>query len=170
MPTVPCPGPERQVDANDPVHLLVPTVPRPGPEGQFDTNGPVHILIIDDVPAFLEVVVAEFNSVSGVTATGAVGGVNGLEQLKQQQYSVVLCDIQMPDLSGYEVTQQFRAWEAENRSTRQTILGHTGLEVGSQVMRNAAAAGMDSVLSKPTTFATVASFAGAPQALKGARV
>lgn len=50
---------------------------------------------------------------SGYEVTGISDGESALELLKNNKYDIILMDIQMPELNGYEVTKRFREMEKE---------------------------------------------------------
>ena len=71
------------------------------------TQAPVNILLVDDQPAKLlsyEVVLAELGEVL-IKASSAR---EALEQLLRQDVAVVLIDVQMPDLNGFELAAMIR--------------------------------------------------------------
>lgn len=60
------------------------------------------ILIIDDFEPLLEEVV-EFLSMEGYTALSAKDGAEGIQMALQYTPDLIICDIEMPKLDGYEV-------------------------------------------------------------------
>jgi len=65
------------------------------------------ILVIDDIPAVLDVVqsVLERESYEVITATD---GSSALEQIKIRMPDLILLDLSMPIMNGYEFIEQFR--------------------------------------------------------------
>ena len=66
------------------------------------------ILLIDDDESIL-LAVARVLTVSGFDAVSAPGGVPGLEMIRSAQPDAVVCDVNMPDMDGFEVLRQVRA-------------------------------------------------------------
>jgi two-component system KDP operon response regulator KdpE len=71
----------------------------------------VKVLVIDDDPDILEVVSLTFtmqwHDCQVITATG---GESGLEMVETMHPDVVLLDIMLPDVDGYEVCRQIRSF------------------------------------------------------------
>lgn len=72
-------------------------------------NGtPGHILVVDDTPANLKLLVDVLGA-SGYRVSAAGGGEAALAQIAAAPPDIVLLDIMMPDISGYEVCRRIRA-------------------------------------------------------------
>jgi CheY-like chemotaxis protein len=109
------------------------------------------------VPATaLRVLVVEDNSVNQLVATGmlsALGhaadtaddGLAALEALERTSYDLVLMDVQMPRMDGYEATRALRAREDEDRTL---VIAMTANAVAGERER-CLEAGMDDFLTKP---------------------
>ncbi len=65
------------------------------------------ILAIDDDVLFLEVIL-DLLEEKGFQGTGAQNGRLGLQLAKEHRPDLILCDIRMPGLSGYEVLMALR--------------------------------------------------------------
>lgn len=59
------------------------------------------------------------------SVTAAENGQEALEAFKRSQYDVVLMDIQMPVMGGFESTMRIREYEKENNLTRTPIVALT---------------------------------------------
>ncbi|MBC7803320.1 MAG: response regulator, partial [Candidatus Parcubacteria bacterium] len=66
------------------------------------------ILLIDDDESIL-LAVSRVLTVSGFEVVSAVGGLPGLEMTRSVQPDAVVCDVNMPDMDGFEVLQRVRA-------------------------------------------------------------
>ncbi|MFA0356798.1 response regulator [Vibrio breoganii] len=66
-----------------------------------------------------------------------------VEKAKLQQYAIILMDIQMPVLGGYQATEQIRAFDKQTPIVAMTANAMVGDE------EKAAAVGMDDYLAKP---------------------
>jgi DNA-binding response OmpR family regulator len=67
-----------------------------------------HILCIEDEPEMIELVKLILER-KGFRVTGALGGSKGLEALKQEIPDLILLDLMMPDMDGWEVYRQMKA-------------------------------------------------------------
>src|SRR5882724_5292466 len=68
---------------------------------------PARVLLVDDKPARLlsyEVVL----SVLGVDCVSALSGTEALERLIEQDFAVILLDVSMPEMDGFEVARLIR--------------------------------------------------------------
>lgn len=67
----------------------------------------VHILAVDDDPLNLNVL-AGILSMEPYSITKALSAQEALEQLGSQSWDLVIADVMMPQMSGYELTQRIR--------------------------------------------------------------
>jgi DNA-binding response OmpR family regulator len=73
-----------------------------------------RILIVDDDDAIRALVTTILRR-RGLTADGARNGAEAMEQLKSCRYSLVVLDLMMPRMSGYEMLEQLSAMSPEAR-------------------------------------------------------
>ena len=105
---------------------------------------PPRVLIADDNPQGAELLEA-YLSDSGYDLRSAADGEETLRAVAEWQPDLILLDIMMPRLSGFEVCKRLRA----NPATRDlAVLMITALDQVSDVER-AVEAGTDDFLSKP---------------------
>jgi len=69
-----------------------------------------HILCIEDEPDMIDLI-RLILSRRGFTFDGASGGEEGLRKVRETHPDLVLLDLMMPDLDGWEVYQQMKADE-----------------------------------------------------------
>ena len=69
---------------------------------------PAKILVVDDTPANIKLLV-DVLTVKGFAVTAAISGEDALAKLALELPDLILLDIMMPGLSGYEVCQRLRA-------------------------------------------------------------
>jgi len=67
------------------------------------------ILIIDDDDITRELLAGICGTVPDVEVTTAIDGFDGLVKLMNNEFDLIFCDIHMPEMSGLEVAQAFRA-------------------------------------------------------------
>ncbi len=93
-----------------------------------------------------KMIVLEMLEETGVDVDVAVNGADALEQLQRQHYDLVLMDIQMPVLDGYEATEKIRALGGRYESIPIIAMTAHALEGDSN---KSLEAGMDYHVSKP---------------------
>jgi CheY-like chemotaxis protein len=106
---------------------------------------PLHILIAEDNPINLRFITRLFEQM-GYRPDSAANGLEVLDALSRQHYDVVLMDIQMPEMDGYEATRRIRAdFPAEAQPFIIAVTANAMDEDRNMSIE----AGMDEFLSKP---------------------
>lgn len=70
-----------------------------------------HVLVVDDSPTNRQAAVALLEK-RGYQVSAAVDGIDALEKIASAQPRLVVLDIVLPKLNGYEVLRQLRASES----------------------------------------------------------
>ncbi|MGD2161979.1 MAG: response regulator [Anaerolineales bacterium] len=70
-----------------------------------------RVVCIEDEPEMIDLVRLILGR-KGFHVIGANGGIEGLETVKREQPDLVLLDLMMPDMDGWEVYQQMKADDA----------------------------------------------------------
>lgn len=121
--------------------LLADLQDLPQPGSQFSSQ---QLLIVDDNPTNLSFVRAMLSG-QGISIDFATTGHEALKMASHSRYQLILMDIQLPDLSGIEVTKRIR----QLRHHQQTvILAFTGHALPEEAV-SFRLAGMDDVMTKP---------------------
>jgi signal transduction histidine kinase/CheY-like chemotaxis protein len=107
---------------------------------------PRRVLVIEDNADSFETL-REILELSGHEVAGARDGAEGLERARAFLPDVVLCDIGLPVMDGYEVARSIRADAALGRTTLVALTGYALPED----QRRAAEAGFDRHLAKPAS-------------------
>ena len=76
----------------------------------MENNEAKHILCIEDEPEMIDLIRLILGR-RGFEVIGAGGGKEGLEKMRQSKPDLVLLDLMMPDIDGWEVYQQMKADE-----------------------------------------------------------
>ena len=122
----------------------------PAPEPLPLQTGDLRVLAVDDYDVNLEVLVGQFE-ILGVALDTAINGIEGLNLWRAKPYALVLTDIHMPDMDGFELTRQIRAEEVvRGDRTRTPIVALTANALKGEAER-CLVAGMDDYLTKPLT-------------------
>jgi CheY-like chemotaxis protein len=116
--------------------------------GVADSVGRLKILLAEDNQVNQEVAVRMLERM-GHAVTVVATGKDALEQIQRHRFDVVLMDVHMPEMDGFEATSAIRAWE-KHQGVRTAIIATTANAM--QGDREACLdAGMDGYLSKPVS-------------------
>lgn len=110
-----------------------------------DASHEYTVLVVDDNAQNLELLLAYMEGVPEARVISATNGLEALEQVMAESPDLVLLDIMMPKMSGFEVCKRIKS----DPKTRDIIVVMvTALSETSDVER-AAECGTDDYLSKP---------------------
>ena len=104
-----------------------------------------RVLVADDSPFALELIKAILDKAGCTQLIGAGGGREALVLAGQSRFDVVLLDVTMPDMNGYEVARQLRATEPAPGPVIVMLSGRDIVEVDIAARE----AGADGVMAKP---------------------
>jgi signal transduction histidine kinase/CheY-like chemotaxis protein/CHASE3 domain sensor protein len=105
------------------------------------------VLLVDDHPTN-RMVIARQLALAGYASEAAVDGEDGLEKWRSGRYALLLSDVHMPRLDGYELARAIRDEEARDGRARTPIVALTASALKGEAER-CLAAGMDDYLAKP---------------------
>ncbi|MGH8354096.1 MAG: ATP-binding protein [Pseudomonas sp.] len=126
--------------------LVSPRQPRPAVGSQLASRAP-RLLCVDDNPANLLLVQTLLGDM-GAAVTAVDNGYTALEAVQQEQFDLILMDVQMPGLDGRQTTEAIRQWEAERESGQIPIVALTAHALANE-KRALLQSGMDDYLTKP---------------------
>src|SRR5713226_10031856 len=107
-------------------------------------NIPAKILVVDDTPKNVKLL-ADLLTVKGYSVVTAASGAEALRQVEAEEPDLVLLDVVMPEMSGYEVCRKIR----ENPETGiLPVVMVTALDPGEERIKGIEA-GADDFLTKP---------------------
>jgi CheY-like chemotaxis protein len=109
-------------------------------------------LIVED-SAVISKTTSRMLKKAGYVVDVAENGAIGLDKMKQEVYSVVIMDLQMPIMDGMEATRRIRAFESgdefkSSEKRKQFIIG-VSANGADDVMHDALSSGMDLFVPKP---------------------
>lgn len=104
----------------------------------------MRVLIVDDDPEMV-LVLGLLMKVNGITALTATGGVEGLEKVRADKPDVILLDIMMPDMDGYEVIKELRS----EKSTKEIPVIFITARTDEEYKERAENLGADGYVTKP---------------------
>jgi PAS domain S-box-containing protein len=132
------------VVADQPVHVAARTAARSELDPEMARRHPLRILLAED-NVVNQKVALRLLAQMGYRADVAANGLEAIEAVERQTYDVVLMDVQMPELDGFEASREInRRWPA----VRPRIVAMTANAMqGDREL--CVAAGMDDYVAKP---------------------
>jgi two-component system alkaline phosphatase synthesis response regulator PhoP len=104
-----------------------------------------RVLVVDDNPQNLELLQAYMEELSNVQTLTATNGLEALEQVARHNPDLILLDIMMPKMSGFEVCKKLK----ENEATKDIpVVMVTALNELADIERGVEC-GTDDFLTKP---------------------
>jgi CheY-like chemotaxis protein/HPt (histidine-containing phosphotransfer) domain-containing protein len=109
----------------------------------------LRVLAVDDSSINLEVLIGQFGFL-GIHLDTAADGIQALRLWRARRHALVLTDIHMPDMDGFELTRQMRSEEEADGRPRTPIVALTANALKGEAER-CLEAGMDDYVTKPLT-------------------
>ena len=106
-----------------------------------------RVLVVDDNSVNRKILARQLE-LAGASVDSAAGGEEALDLWRRGAYDLVLADLQMPIMDGFELTRRIRAGEVADLRPRTPILAVTASTLEEQEQRSRAA-GMDGFITKP---------------------
>lgn len=145
---------ETQVPVEAVVASIEPVfTPRPLPTLARAEQERSLVLVVDDHPTN-RLVIARQLALAGYLCETADDGEQGLGAWRSGRYALVLTDVHMPRLDGYQLAQAIRDDEARRELPRTPVIALTANAMKGEAER-CLAAGMDDFLIKPTPVAVL---------------
>lgn len=107
------------------------------------------VLLVDDHPTN-RLVLARQLGLAGFACETAEDGEQGLALWRESRFALVLTDVHMPKMDGYDLTRAIRADEHVSKAQRTPIIAITAAAMKGESER-CIEAGMDDFLTKPVT-------------------
>jgi CheY-like chemotaxis protein len=106
-----------------------------------------RVLVVDDNSVNRRILARQVE-LAGASTDTAAGGEEALELMRRGHYDLVLADLQMPGMDGFELASRIRAREDEARLRRVPILAITASALEEHELRTREV-GMDGLVTKP---------------------
>ncbi len=123
--------------------VISPAAQAPAPAGRLGGR----VLVVDDNSVNRKILARQLE-LAGTSADMAAGGEEALAMWRSRPYDLMLADLQMPDMDGFELARRIRQGEASTGSARLPILAVTASALESEEERSREA-GMDGFITKP---------------------
>jgi CheY-like chemotaxis protein len=140
----------------------IPGQPVQGPRGapHPEAATPLHVLVVEDSPVNQKLAIGLLQK-KGHQVVVANNGLEAVEQFRTHRFDLVLMDVQMPDMDGFQATEAIR--NAEEGGAHTPIIAMTAHAMKGDRER-CLDAGMDGYLSKPVRavdlYSAIEQFAG----------
>jgi len=122
---------------------ISPAAPAPLPVGRLGGR----VLVVDDNSVNRKILARQLE-LAGTSADMAASGAEALALWRAGRYDLMLADLQMPDMDGFELARRIRRREASAGGRRLPILAVTASTLEAEEERSRAA-GMDGFIAKP---------------------
>jgi CheY-like chemotaxis protein len=109
------------------------------------------LLIVDDHPVNLAMLKRQLK-ILGLEADTASSGVEALAKWRREGHSLVITDLQMPEMDGYSFARAIRG--EQDQANRPTVVAFTA-NTHSEALDRCMDAGMDDYLTKPAELVTL---------------
>ena len=121
-------------------------VPEVNKVGLNDFSGWKALVVDDEIVN--RVVASKHLENLGLEVDQAVGGKDCVAKFKEQKYDLIIMDLQMPELDGFEATEQIRQLEQESGQKQVPILALSASILGT-IWEKCESVGMNGYLGKP---------------------
>jgi PAS domain S-box-containing protein len=111
-----------------------------------DSLNGCRVLAVEDNKVLSALIMRQLANI-GASGELATSGEKALEKIRATKFDIILLDINLPDMSGYEVTKQIRDLEISSRQKQVIIAMTAGAMAGDR--ERAIEAGMNDYLAKP---------------------
>jgi two-component system, NarL family, sensor histidine kinase EvgS len=124
---------------------------RPAPTFEEAERDGSLLLLVDDHPINRMLLCRQTNTL-GYAAESAENGADALRRWRSGRYGLVITDVNMPEMDGYELARAIRALESERGGARVPIIACTANALKGEAEK-CLEAGMDDYLAKPVQLA-----------------
>ena len=146
--------PVKQSLLQDALNSVIYTKPKEDEKPQFITDTSInearhqglHLLLAEDNPINQKLAIVLLQK-AGFMVDTVDNGLKAVEKIHEGSYTLILMDVQMPEMDGFEATQRIRDWESE-RGEHTPIIAMTAHALKGDRER-CIEAGMDDYVTKP---------------------
>jgi PAS domain S-box-containing protein len=135
-----------EIARNEPAHMASIGWPQGPTWGDHHANAPKVLVAEDDTTN--QKVIRRQLQLLGVPCEVVADGMAALQRWRSDPFALILSDLHMPELDGYELARRIRSEEASTGRGRTPMLALTANALKGEEVR-ALACGMDAYLTKP---------------------
>lgn len=106
-----------------------------------------HLLLVEDNKIALNII-ESIAKQAGAHCTSVLDGESALELVKSEYFDLIITDIGLPGISGYELTRHIRTWEKRIHREHVPIVGLTA-HAYDLIKKECAHVGMEDLFTKP---------------------
>ncbi len=119
---------------------------------EFSHEGPRKLLIAEDTAAIRDVIQRQLKKLE-VDAEFAINGVDAFEKLQKDSYGILITDLHMPEMDGYQLTKKLRDMEDEGKGLLKSRFPIIALTADVQISQKQSylTYGFDECLLKPVS-------------------
>jgi CheY-like chemotaxis protein/nitrogen-specific signal transduction histidine kinase len=143
---------ESREGAGSTVTVTLPLSVRPKEEPQTvpaeELGGKLNVLLIDDMEPVLRML-QEGLELNGHKVYAALSGKKALEMFKQRKIDVVICDLGMPEMNGWQVGKAIKEYCLEKGIPKTPFVLITGWSGQQNATGRIAESAVDTVVEKP---------------------
>jgi CheY-like chemotaxis protein len=111
------------------------------------SDNPPHVLLVEDNVIALHLI-KTLAKQAGLKFTAVNNGEKGLELFQSDTFDLIITDIGLPGMSGYEFSSNVRQWEKNQGQRSIPIIGLTALPLN-ETKKIFSEAGINEMLAKP---------------------
>ncbi|MGZ0654537.1 response regulator [Coraliomargarita sp. W4R53] len=127
------------------LEFLEPTQVRGGSETMNETDGAPQVLLVED-NKINQLTILKMMQRFGVVVHTADDGLNGISACQKQKFDLILMDLSMPNMDGFDTTREIVTSSPLNKNTPiVAVTANTGDDVESRCLR----LGMAEFVAKP---------------------
>ena len=145
-------GVESEEGLGSTLTVRLPLAPKAGeivrPSGTESLLCNLSVLVIDDIVLIVRSI-AGILAKHGQTVFSAMSGEEGMEIFRTNKIDLVICDLGLPGMNGYEVGKAVRAICQERGIPKTPFILLTGWDVKAQEQDKIIESGVDAILKKP---------------------
>lgn len=121
--------------------------------GSDDYNNNLHVLLVEDNVIALHLIETMVTQ-AGLKFTSAIDGESALMLATSKPFDLIITDLGLPGISGYELSSAIRQWEKNKGKQPTPIIGLTAYALR-EIKKEYLHYGINSMLSKPINLKTI---------------